>query len=119
MKSDKSNLSKAFKGETRFLTDKFLHRFNLAYGDLFSEEWLLTGKGSMLSDPNKGTVTVGDNNNSVAAGIGCVFSPSNTDALISEIVAQRKLTEEAQRQNAKSQEQIDRLLSIIEKSSNK
>lgn len=117
MKSDKSNLSKAFKGETRFLTDKFLRRFNSAYGDLFSEDWLLTGSGSMLRDSLTGSVTVGDNNGSVAAGVGCTVGSLSTEALVSEIAAQRKLTEEAQRQNAKSQEQIDRLLSIIEKSS--
>ena len=31
MKSDKSNLSKAFKGETRFLTDKFLLYLSVSF----------------------------------------------------------------------------------------
>lgn len=45
-----SNLTKAFKGDTRYLTDNFLRRFNLAFDYLFSEEWLITGEGSMLTE---------------------------------------------------------------------
>lgn len=43
-----SNLTKAFKGEPRYLTDGFLRRFCAAFDGLLSEEWLLTGEGSML-----------------------------------------------------------------------
>lgn len=43
-----SNLTKAFKGEPRYLTDGFLRRFCSAFDGLLSEEWLLTGEGSML-----------------------------------------------------------------------
>lgn len=115
IKTDKSNFSRALKGDARFITDSFLRRFNTAYGDLFNEDWLLTGEGSMLRNVNTGSVTVGDNNTSVAAGVGCSVG-GVSDALVAEIAAQRALTEEAQRQTAKAQDQIDRLLTIIEKS---
>lgn len=45
-----SNLTKAFKGEPRYLTDGFLRRFCSAFDGLLSEEWLITGEGSMLTE---------------------------------------------------------------------
>ena len=52
-------------------------------------------------------------NHSPNAGFGNTAN-ANTEAFIAEIAAQRGLTEAAQRQTAKAQEQIDRLLGIIE-----
>lgn len=74
--------------------------------------------GVFFEDSGLGsTIANGD-----AAVAGNGINVNNSEAILralDEIAAQRKLTEEAQRQSAKSQEQIDRLLSIIEKSSNK
>ena len=43
------NVSSAFKGETKVLTDSFINRFNVAFDNVFNEEWLLTGEGEMLN----------------------------------------------------------------------
>lgn len=58
----------------------------------------------------------GDNNTQVA-GNGNNVNVTTT-SLLEELAAQRKLTEKAQEQLSKAQEQIDRLLSIIEKLNN-
>lgn len=46
---DKSNLSRALKGESRYLTDKMLTRFNNAFNNVFSLEWLLNDEGDWLA----------------------------------------------------------------------
>ena len=43
------NVSSAFNGDSRVLTDRFLFRFNAAYDNIFSLDWLLTGEGEMLN----------------------------------------------------------------------
>lgn len=43
-----TNVSYAYKGDKRYLTDKFLERVNAAFGDIFNPGWLLTGEGAML-----------------------------------------------------------------------
>lgn len=43
------NVSSALKGDEKVLTDSFLRRFNNAYNNIFSYEWLIRGEGSMLS----------------------------------------------------------------------
>ena len=52
----KENISRAFNGNERYLTESFLSRFNDAYGNIFNISWLLTGEGEMLS-PSKCTTT--------------------------------------------------------------
>lgn len=47
MKADPSNVSRALKDVP---TDRFLRRFNEAFGNKFNTSWLLTGEGSMLSE---------------------------------------------------------------------
>lgn len=49
MKTSESNVSKAFKGDERFLTNGFLQKFNKVFGGLFNDEWLLHGEGEMLA----------------------------------------------------------------------
>jgi len=72
-----------------------------------NREWLLYGEGEMINQniqTGDGTNIVGDKNN---------VNDGNALALaINEISAQRRLVE-------KSQEQIDRLIKIIEKSTEK
>lgn len=49
MGATSQNLSSAINGNPKILTDRFLKRFNAAFGGIFSLEWLLTGEGEMLA----------------------------------------------------------------------
>lgn len=59
MKSSRSNVSVALNGKEKILTNSFLIRFNEAVGRLFSLEWLLDGKGEMLSSLNSSVANSG------------------------------------------------------------
>lgn len=48
MGADPSNISRHIKGQPE-PTDKFMRRFNEAFGSIFNEEWLIGGKGEMLA----------------------------------------------------------------------
>ncbi len=72
-----------------------------------STEWLLYGTGEMLNP--KQTIT-GDHNTQVAGHGNNINSSEALSKALDEIAEHRKLL-------AKSQEQIDRLLAIIEKMS--
>ena len=108
MGSTEPNISAALRGVGTVLTDKFLYRFNRAFGSIFEDNWLKKGEGQML----KATQTVGDINNSNVSGVnvngnGIQINPNAYDTLL-------KIVENNQRSTEKFQEQIDRLLSIIE-----
>lgn len=45
----KTNISRAFNGDDKYLTKSFLLRFNEAYNNIFNYDWLLTGEGEMLN----------------------------------------------------------------------
>ena len=77
-----------------------------------NREWLLYGEGEMLNDDQKETGMAAIVNNQV--GNGNNFS-APVDRFLDELAAQRELTREAQQQLTKSQEQMDRLITIIEK----
>lgn len=104
MKSTQANVSSALKGKEKVLTDNFLVRLNEAFDNIFSREWLLNGEGEMLKTTLNQSVN-GDNNTTIAG------NGNNVNAIMKiyfeEIAAQRRLTE-------KMQEQVDRLLNIIE-----
>lgn len=71
-----------------------------------NKEWLLTGEGEMLRDVVIGDGNIkGDNNN---------WTNVNTDSALLRAI---EAIGEQQKITAKSQEQIDRLLGIIEKMS--
>lgn len=110
MEATQQNVSAALKGKEGVLTDNFLRRFNLAFGDPFNIDWLINGNGEMLAHPISQNAK-GDNNTQIA-GNGNNVNMSTIDKALDEISEQRKLV-------AKSQEQIDRLLSIIENMNNK
>lgn len=55
------NVSNAFKGDERFLTNNFLSRLNKAVNYMFNQDWLLHDQGEMLAQP-QGTTTVASNN---------------------------------------------------------
>lgn len=46
----KENISRAFNGNEKYLTPGFMERFNNAFNNIFSQSWLLTGEGEMLSN---------------------------------------------------------------------
>lgn len=50
----KTNLSRAIKGDERYLTHKFLEKFASEFN--FNYEWLLTGTGEMLNDSEEETI---------------------------------------------------------------
>lgn len=75
------------------------------YQDI-SRVWLLTGEGDMLQQPVSQKAS-GGHNTQIAGNGNNVNSASTLDKALDEIAEQRKLV-------SKSQEQIDRLLSIIE-----
>ena len=52
MGSTPPNVSKAFNGDSKYLTQNFLSRFNHAFGDIFNSDWL-SGEGeNMLRSKN-------------------------------------------------------------------
>lgn len=49
MDANKVSISSALSGDERYLTDKFIRRFNIAFNEMFNEEWIRTGEGDMLN----------------------------------------------------------------------
>ena len=77
----------------------------------YSKSWVMTGEGEMYKDPS-GTASIFNNQ----VGNGNQFTSTATvERFLDELSAQRELTKEAQQQLTKSQEQMDRLITIIEK----
>lgn len=92
------------KREDKDLTEYAVERLCAAFPDL-NEEWLNDGKGEMLlATPRAISISAGDNNN-----IGGVNN-TNSDSLDKALESLRL----SQMQLSKSQEQIDRLLSLLE-----
>lgn len=87
------------------ITPEKLQKISLHNPEL-NTGWLMTGEGEML----KTSVTIenGDGSTQVIGDCNHVSTPSTIDKALEEIAAQRKLVE-------KSQEQIDRLIGVIEK----
>ena len=52
MGTSKVNVSRAFRGNDKYLTKSFFKRFNSAFNDIFNEEWLVNNKGDMLNVSN-------------------------------------------------------------------
>ena len=70
MGASEATVSNALKGNDKYLTDKFLKRFNGAFDGLFNLDWLLDEEGEML---NKSTRSEFDsdtlNLNSIKASV--------------------------------------------------
>lgn len=108
MGASEQNVSSALKGVERVLTDKFLLRFNSAFDNQFNLSWLLNGEGEML----KPTQAIGDISNSNVSGVNVSgtdihINPNAYDALF-------KIVEQNQKATEQFQEQINRLIKIIE-----
>ena len=61
MRKPKTNVSSAFNGNEKYLTDKFLMDFNKAFKGIFNEDWLISGDGLMII-PNGNVNQMGNNN---------------------------------------------------------
>lgn len=115
--TSKSYLSQLVNG--RAYSQDFINKLS-EFDDRINREWLETGNGDMINltggQTFHGDINGGDNKFS---GRDMTINPPCTlgfdiDKVFNEISAQRKLTEEAQAQTRKAQEQMDRLLTIIE-----
>lgn len=98
----------------------FIDRLSEFLPDL-NKDWLETGEGNMLLSESGGQNFFGDikGGDNKFSGRDMHINPPcavgfDIDKVFQEISAQRKLTEEAQAQTRKAQEQMDRLLTIIE-----
>lgn len=93
---NEGNMSSAFSGNMRYLTTNLLLRINKALGDVFSTEWLLTGKGDMLiPTPQTTNMNTGDNihhnsGNVATHGAHITTTAPNTDKdqLIAQLQSQ-------------------------------
>lgn len=85
---------------------KSVEKILIVYQDL-DKDWLLTGNGEMLKDPTVFNRT-GANSTNISRSYNHVNNSDTLNKAMDEIAEQRQLVK-------KSQEQIDRLISIIEK----
>lgn len=92
-------------GITKCIGEEKLKSISLNYPQL-NIIWLVMGEGQMLQSPINQEIN-GANNTQVAGNNNHVNTPETLDKALDEVAAQRRLVE-------KSQQQIDRLLSIIE-----
>lgn len=110
---EKCNLANGYIKNIRLsITPEKLRKISLHYPEL-NTGWLMTGEGEML----KTSVTIenGDGSTQVIGDGNHVSTPSTLDKALDEIAAQRKVTEEALKALAKSQEQMSKLLEIMKK----
>lgn len=108
------NVSSAFKGDPRVLTDRFLSRFNAAFDNLFNLDWLLTGDGEMLKDTIVQQTSYGDHSPNVNGDGNHFGGCASIDRSFDEIAEQRKLLERALAMLEKRDAQIDRLITLLE-----
>lgn len=105
--ANESTISQIINGKVKEPKD-FIDRLASFIPDL-NKVWLETGEGAMLnSDALTRQETLPANHEGNAS---CILEREFLD----EIAAQRRLLEKSQEQLGKSQEQIDRLISIIER----
>lgn len=91
----------------RSMAPEKIQKIKEVYPDL-NIDWLLTGQGEMLVGAINQAV-LGDNNTAYAGhNMSIESTPSALEMALNEIAEQRKLT-------AKAQEQVDRLLNIVER----
>ncbi|WP_311353977.1 hypothetical protein [Alloprevotella tannerae] len=97
MKSSKTNVSSALKGDERVLTDRFLKRFYNAFIENLSQyslDWLLTGQGEMLVR-DESEINVFGNGNALGAAASvtnnttygsCNAENSRADATLNKVL---------------------------------
>lgn len=106
METYSQNISRAYNGDERYLTDKFLNRFNTAFGNIFNIDWLQNGNGEMLS-PDPKPQSVVNSQNTVQNNSSLSFG--NTD-IEKELIEQLKRKDEQINEQA---QQIKILLQML------
>lgn len=127
------NVSSAFSGNGRNLTDNFLKKFNSSYGNIFSLRWLLLGEGEMLKEDvvmiQEGS---GSHHQQGRAGVDLTQNINSEKVFkdfISALKGQNEVAMKSMEQTSKAiestnnalaeiskqREQMDRLISMIEK----
>lgn len=115
MGASESNVSSAFKGVEKVLTDNFLNRFARTYS--ISLDWLLTGQGGMIikeeasGNPIRGNVTRIGNISGVTNSPTTVKNNNNNGGC--ESAELMRVIEELKEQNKSQREQIQNLTEII------
>lgn len=94
------------KGKTKRISEDLAIKITSVF-PMIRKSWLLADEGSMIYAPINQEIN-GGYNTQVAGNNNQVNSPATLDKAISEISEQRKML-------IKSQEQIDRLIAVIEK----
>ena len=102
MQATAPHVSLAMKGESKYLTDNFLRRFNDTFDSIFNLQWLILGEGDMLKEGEEDEVEITTQDQTVLR-------------LIDELSAQRKMTEKALEHQGRLMEQNDRLITLLEK----
>lgn len=114
---ESANLARGFVNKVGYsISKKSEERISEKYPEL-DMNWLKTGVGSMLKgveDPEHVQTAIGNGNTQVAGNGNNVTPSSTVERFLDELSAQRELTREAQQQLTKSQQQMDRLITIIE-----
>lgn len=94
MESTPSNVSRALRGDDTVLTSNYCRRFAAAYDNIVSAEWLVSGKGEMLTRQEK--IAAGGNSAEALQRIIDATQESNMllrhQVTLVEQAAQRELT---------------------------
>lgn len=114
------------RGEGRDLSKKAVQRILAVYNDL-DEKWLKTGEGEMICQPRKSRIglygkeeevkntTSKSSSSTLDRLVDQIFNNSTTiDKLVDEIAVAHSLIAKSQEQISKSQEQTDRILTLLE-----
>lgn len=107
------NLYDIINGKTKGISDNVADKIISKYPEI-NRVWLITGEGDAKVDQS------GTGNISQYRVTNSPVNPTATvEAFLSELGAQRRVTEKALDQFARSQDQIDRLIALLEQKANK
>lgn len=83
MKAADVTISRAFNGHEKYLTMKFLRRFNSAFNNAFNYDWLANGTGEMLAGPEAAILAANNHVQSNVKAVSITDEP-NTEELYLE-----------------------------------
>jgi hypothetical protein len=107
MRYNYSNVVSAFKGNESYLTQSFIHEFNLAVGDIFNESWLLGETDIMLKEQSEKEIEL-------KPEINDTISVSDLKKVLNDISESTKLNAEANKLNAEAHVQNSRMEKVID-----